>query len=188
VTVFLSRFFLKEKIGLENIIAVVLITVGITVMFIDKVTFGSMTGNIMALASAFTFSLYFIFLRMQKDSSTIESVLISHILTVIICLSISLFLPFPKFSTVSIASILVLGIFQIGISSVLLSMAIKRISALTANLIAVIEPVFNPVWVFVVLGEKPGGNSLIGGALILVSVTAASFITAGRKKVESAES
>ena len=51
---------------------------------------------------------------------------------------------------------------------------------MTANLIAVIEPVFNPVWVFLALGEAPRARSLAGGAVIIIAVTAASMINARR--------
>ena len=183
ITVFLGFFILKEKIYFYNIISVILIIAGIIIMFFDKLSYGNVTGNILAVISAFTFSLYFIFLRMQKDGSTIESVLLSHVLTVLVCFLISLFFPFPELSIVSITSVLVLGIFQIGLSSILLSIAIKKISAVTANLIAVIEPVFNPIWVFVVIKEKPGINTILGGLLIIISVMLSTLITSKRNSI-----
>ena len=67
------------------------------------------------------------------------------------------------------------------IPSILISIGIKRISALSANLIAVIEPVFNPIWVFLFVGETPGVNTIIGGSLIIISVTAVSVISARRR-------
>ncbi len=184
ITAFLSYFLLKEKVGLENFISVIIITIGIIIMFFDKVSYGSLFGNIIAIISAFTFSFYFIFMRMQKDDSTIESVLLSHILTVIICFMVSIFIPLPKFSPLSIMAIFILGIFQLGVTSILFAMAIKKISAITANLIAVIEPVLNPIWVFVAIGEKPQLNSIIGGAIIVIAVTIASIISAKRKTAE----
>ncbi|HQI02918.1 MAG TPA: EamA family transporter, partial [Deltaproteobacteria bacterium] len=57
---------------------------------------------------------------------------------------------------------------------------IKRISAVQANLIAVIEPAFNPVWVFFIIVEAPGVHTLIGGGIIVSAVTIASIITARR--------
>ena len=65
-------------------------------------------------------------------------------------------------------------------AAVLFAAAIKRIPAVTANLIAVIEPVFNPVWVFLALGEAPGAKALAGGAAILIAVTLVSMISARR--------
>jgi drug/metabolite transporter (DMT)-like permease len=184
ITAFLSYFLLKEKVGLENFISVIIITIGVVIMFFDKVSYGSLFGNVIAIISAFTFSFYFIFMRMQKDGSTIESVLLSHIITVITCFAVSIFIPLPKFSPLSIMAVFILGIFQIGLTSILFAMAIKKISAITANLIAVIEPVCNPIWVFIAIGEKPQLNSIIGGVIIVISVTVATIISAKRKNIE----
>jgi len=81
----------------------------------------------------------------------------------------------------SLVAIAVLGIVQIGLSSILFSYAIKRISAVSAILIAVIEPVFNPVWVFFAIGEAPGAKALAGGGIIVLAVTIASIINAHRR-------
>jgi drug/metabolite transporter (DMT)-like permease len=185
ITAFLSYFLLKEKVGLENFISIITIILGIIIMFFNKLSFGSLIGNIIAIMSAFTFSFYFIFMRMQKDGSTIESALLSHILTAVICIIISIFLPLPKFSPLSVMAVFILGIFQIGLTSILFAIAIKKISAITANLIAVIEPVLNPIWVFVILGEKPQINSIIGGVIIVISVTIATIISAKKKNAET---
>jgi len=130
--------------------------------------------------SAVTFSLYIVFMRMQKEGSPLESNLMSQWIAAGVCLTASLFLPMPQFTQKSVAAILVLGIVQIGIPSILIAFAIRRISAVSANLIAVIEPVLNPVWVFLVLGEYPGMNTIVGGAVILLAVTGVSMISARR--------
>ena len=93
----------------------------------------------------------------------------------------------PQVTLHSLGAIAVLGIVQIGLSAILLSIAIKRVSAVQANLIAVIEPVFNPVWVFLAIGETPGTTALVGGCIILFAVTAASIISA-RRREETARS
>jgi drug/metabolite transporter (DMT)-like permease len=117
---------------------------------------------------------------MQKDGSPLESNLLSHWLTAVICIIISIFLPVPHITMQSLAAITILGVVQIGLSAILFSIAIKRVSAVQANLIAVIEPVFNPVWVFFAIGEAPGVHALIGGGIIVLAVTIASIITVRR--------
>ncbi|HXE95647.1 MAG TPA: DMT family transporter, partial [Dongiaceae bacterium] len=90
--------------------------------------------------------------------------------------------PIPRFTPGAIGSILVLGVLQIGLAAVFFSYGIKRVSAVTANLIALIEPVFNPVWVFLLLREAPSAQSILGGTLIIGSVTAASLISGWRTR------
>jgi drug/metabolite transporter (DMT)-like permease len=180
LTVFVSAVLIKERARIEHFIALPLVAAGMIIMFFDELGGGKLFGNILGIMSAVTFSFYFVFMRMQKDGSPLESILLSHWLTAGICLIISLFLPLPQITSKSLIAIMVLGVVQIGLSAILFSVAIKRVSAVQANLIAVIEPVFNPVWVFFVIGELPGTNTLIGGGIIIFAVTMASIISARR--------
>lgn len=178
LTAFIGAVLLKERPRVEHFAALPIAAAGMIIMFFNELGGGNLFGNVLALMSAITMSFYFVFMRMQKDGSPLESILLSHWLTAIICIVISFFLPFPQVTLKSLAAIAVLGIVQLGLSSILFSIAIKRVSAISANLIAVIEPVFNPVWVFIAIGEAPGVNALIGGGIIVLSVTIASVISA----------
>ena len=182
LTAFIGSALLKERPHAEHFIALPLVVAGMVVMFFDELGGGKLFGNLLAILSAVTFSFYFVFMRMQKDGSPLESILLSHWLTAIVCILISLFLPFPQVNLKSLSAIAVLGIVQLGLPSLLFCYAIKRVSAVSANLIAVIEPVFNPVWVFIVIGEAPGVQALIGGLIIVLSVTITSVISARRKE------
>lgn len=179
-TVFVSAIFLKERTRVEQFVAFPLVMAGMIFMFFDELSGGKLFGNVLAIMSAITFSFYIVFMRMQKDGSPLESILLAHWLTAGICIIISLFLPAPHITLKSLFSIVVLGFVQSGLSAILFSIAIKRVSAVQANLIAVIEPVFNPGWVFIVIGETPGSHALIGGGIIVLAVTIASIITAHR--------
>jgi len=182
LTVFIGAILLKERTRVEHFAALPIIAAGMIVMFFDKLNGGKLFGNLLALMSAITFSFYFVFMRMQKDGSPLESILLSHWLTAGICIIISFFLPMPHVTLKSLVAIAVLGIVQIGLSAILFSIAIKRVSAIQASLIAVIEPVFNPVWVFFAIGEAPGTHALIGGGIIVLAVTITSIISARRRE------
>jgi len=180
-TAFIGAFLLKERTRIEHFAAIPVVAAGMIVMFFDELGGGRFFGNVLAVMSAITFGFYFVFMRMQKDGSPLESILLSHWLTAGLCVIISLFLPVPHVTAKSLVAIGVLGIVQIGLSSILFSYAIKRISAVSAILIAVIEPVFNPVWVFFAIGEAPGAKALAGGGIIVLAVTIASIINAHRR-------
>lgn len=179
-TAFIGAPLLKEKIRAEHWISIFFVMAGMAIMFANRLGGGRIFGDAVALVSAVTFSLYFVFMRMQKDGSPLESNLLSHWFAAGTCLTVSLFLPAPQFTEKSVAAILVLGVAQIGVPAILIAYAIKRISAISANLIAVIEPLLNPLWVFLVVGENPGMNTIIGGSVILIAVTWASIIGARR--------
>jgi len=179
-TAFIGVWLLKEKTRLEHWVAIALVTAGIVVMFMDELGGGRMLGNIFSLLSGVAFSFYFVFMRMQKDGSPLESILLSHWLTAAVGLTATLFVPAPHVTLKSVGAIVVLGSVQVGVAAILFAAAIKRISAVTANLIAVIEPVFNPVWVFLALGEVPGAKAIVGGVVIIAAVTGASIASARR--------
>lgn len=174
--------FLKEKPKAENWISLVFVIFGMSIFFLDKLNAGNMMGNIAAVGSAISFSLYIVFMRMQKDASPLEANVLSHIITACIALPIGLFLGLPETIKIeAVLAILVLGIVQIGIACIFFSYGIKRVTAVQAILLSVIEPVFNPVWVFLSTGEKPSINALLGGAIILISVSVGSVVTVNRK-------
>ncbi|MCL2154291.1 MAG: DMT family transporter [Leptospirales bacterium] len=180
LTAFIGAILLKERTQIEHWLGFTIAAIGMLIMFIGKLSGGQMLGNAIALTSAVTFSLFFVFMRMQKDNSPFESILLSHWITAGICLIISLFMPSPNFTLKSIGAIVILGVIQIGITSILFSIAIKRITAVSANIIAIIEPVFNPLWVFIVLNESPEINAVIGGIIIVSAVTVTSIISSKR--------
>lgn len=181
LTAFLGAAMLKERTRIEHFIAFPFVAAGMIMMFFGEIGGGRLFGNTIAVMSAVTFSFYFVFMRMQKDGSPLESNLLAHWLTAGLCIVISLFLPMPQITGKSLAAIAVLGVVQIGIPAILFAFAIKRVSAVSATLIAVIEPVFNPVWVFLAIGETPGIHTFLGGAIIVLAVTAASIVTSRRK-------
>jgi drug/metabolite transporter (DMT)-like permease len=65
---------------------------------------------------------------------------------------------------------LYLGVVQVGLAYVIYGYGIARVPALEASLVNMVEPVLNPLWVFLVLAEKPGWWAVGGGAIILTAV------------------
>jgi drug/metabolite transporter (DMT)-like permease len=179
-TAVIGVWLLKERAHWEHWVAFVFVAAGMMLLFMDKLGGGRLLGNVLALLSGLVFSFYYIFMRMQKDGSPLESILLAHWLTAVIGLGVALFLPFPVLTWKAAGAIAMLGIFQVGVAAILFTVAIKRIPAVFANLIAVIEPVFNPLWVFLALGEAPGISALIGGAIIILAVSGASVVSARR--------
>ena len=133
-----------------------------------------------AVLAGITFAFNIVLLRKQKDASPIESLLLGHIFTAVIAGGISLFLPAPVITPKALLAIAALGVVQIGLAAVLFSYGIKRITALESILTAVIEPLFNPLWVFLATREVPGLRSLTGGAVIISAVLVSSIISVRR--------
>ena len=83
-------------------------------------------------------------------------------------------LPSPQ----SCAALLLLGALQLGLAYKLYAYAIRHVRALEASLIGTLEPVLNPIWVFIAMGERPGPWALAGGIIVLASVTIRAVLSA----------
>lgn len=75
-----------------------------------------------------------------------------------------------------------LGVFQIGLAYVLLTNGLERVRALEASLLLLVEPVFSPVWAWIVHGEIPGPWPVAGGVLILAATTGKAVMAERRKR------
>lgn len=165
----LSALFLQEKPRFYDWLTIGFVGGGIILFFQDQMTAGSFVGNVLAIASGISMAIMIVSMRMQKAGSPFGSVLVGNILT---CLC---GLPFFFEGGPGVNGwvvLFLLGSIQTGMSYVLYSLAIKRVSALEAAIITVIEPILNPIWVFLLVGEGPGSWALVGGIIILLAITA----------------
>jgi drug/metabolite transporter (DMT)-like permease len=175
----LGGLLLGERVSAIDWVTVAVVIGGMTLFFLDKLTVGGMWGNIIAVVSGVFFASAIVLLRKQKHGSPLESILLSHGITFLVCL------PFVWRGAPSLAGwggIAFLGIFQIGLASALLSYGVKHVSALGSILTSIVEPLFNPLWVFLAVGEKPGPFAIAGGIVIVGTVTARSILTILRAK------
>lgn len=163
----LGGWILKEKPDLADWVTIAAVLGGMLLFFIGNFDTSRVFGNVLAAASGIGFGLFPVFMRMQKDGSPVESVLLGNLITAVVGIPF-LLRAMPDSSGWIYLSLL--GIFQLGIPYILFSIAIKTATALEASLITVIEPILNPIWVFLLLGETPGIFSLIGGMIVLTAV------------------
>jgi drug/metabolite transporter (DMT)-like permease len=172
-TAVLGARFLGERVTRGDWVSISFVLLGVTLFFLDHLSFGGLTGNLLALTSGLTFALLAILLRKQKDGSGLESVLMGNLITALIGLPF-MFQGLPGGRTW--LGLLLLGVFQLGLSYIIYTAALKRISALEGILIASIEPILNPLWVFLALGETPGPWALIGGIIVFSAITGRSLL------------
>lgn len=176
--IILSIIFFKKRPRALDVGAVLATFIGIALLVLGpQVGKSSFLGNALACLSGLTFAGVFL-INQMPNAKPEESLLLGHLINIVICL------PFivtdPKVAVDSALpwiAITVLGIFQLGLAYVLFSIGIKITPPITASLIAAIEPLLNPVWVFLVKGERPGALSLVGGAIVLLAVVLYSVLT-----------
>ncbi|MCK4924337.1 MAG: DMT family transporter [Spirochaetes bacterium] len=168
--------FLGERTSWVDWATIAVVFGGVTLFFLDDLSRGGYIGNILALLAGVAHAWLGLFLRKQKDASPYESILLGNMLTAVIGL------PFMLGASLSIldwTGLALLGVFQLGFSYILYAYAIKRVRALDAMLIFMIEPILSPIWVFLVVGESPGRWAIVGGAVVIISVTIRSIHALG---------
>ena len=163
-------FVQKKKLRPLDIAVVPITILGVSLCFIGQMGNGHLVGDIVAIISGVFFAAMFISSEGVSDQTRASGIMQGQFLTAVIGLPV-LFATRPVFTAQAIGGILVLGIFQIGIAYVLYSIAIKRAPLLTCSLLAVLEPLLNPVWVFLFAGENPGIWSLVGGVIVVAVIT-----------------
>jgi len=162
----------KEKFRSRDLITVLVCVAGMTLFFVGKPRPQDVSGNLLALASGLCFALYVLLLRHAKARTVnrASSVIYGSLLLVIFTAPAGL-AAIPRLTQHDVLVVLYLGVVQIGLAYTLFTVAMARgVRSLDAGIVGYIEPVLNPIWVFLVLGEKPSGWALLGGVIIIVAV------------------
>ena len=163
----LSPLVLREAMRARDVAAIVVAMGGMALFFIGKFEARGMAGNAMALLSSVFFAMLILALRRERDAG--ESAITWGNLVLAAAL-----LPFIfddlALTWKSFAVLLFLGIFQIALAYVFFVRGLKHVTATEASLTGMLEPVANPIWVFLFLGERPGIFALAGGAIVLAAI------------------
>src|SRR5688500_6559008 len=140
--------------------------------FVGQLRPQDVTGNLMALASGLCFALYFLLLRHSKARAVnrASSVIYGNLIAMAVLAPVGL-AALDRIEFRDAFSFVYLGVVQLGLAYTLFTLAMARgVRSLDAGIIGYIEPVLNPVWVFLAIGERPSQWALIGGAIIVGAV------------------
>ncbi len=162
----LSKRLLGEPLSRLDWASTGMVLGGMVLFFLDRLGPGNMFGNVIAIGSGVAFAFLIVILRMQKDTEPLQSVFVGNLFAALF--SIPFFRGSPDGR--GWVGLVLLGTVQIGLSYFLYAQAIRKVRAIEASLIPMIEPVLNPLWVFLAFGEAPGRFALLGGGIILFSV------------------
>ena len=180
----LEPLIYKEKFRSRDLITVLVCIGGMALFFVGQLRPQDVTGNLLALASGLCFALYFLLLRHPKarEVNRASSAIYGNILAVILTSPWGI----AAIQNLTLADTVIavyLGVVQLGIAYTLFTVAMARgVRSLDAGIVCYIEPVLNPLWVFLVLGEKPSQWALLGGAIIIVAVIVHMLLDARTKR------
>lgn len=163
----LAWIFLKEKITKADIISLVVVFAGMLLFFMDGGASGSTIGKIVAVFNGITFAGNSIFLRLQKNGNPVMSVFLGNVISGVVGIPFMVSAGVPD--TKSFLFLLLAG-FLCGFTYAAYAKASTGLSALETVLLPILDPVLNPVWVFLFLGEVPGKMAIIGAVIVLTAV------------------
>lgn len=176
-----SMLFFKRKPTKLDLAACIIVFGGIVFFFADSLSMGGGFGNALALLSGVTYAGVFM-MNDMPNSDAISSVFWGDVLSAIVGL------PFiakeTDFTIIPIVSLLILGIFQVALAYILLSIGLKTTPPVTASLVSGIEPILNPILVAVFYGEEVGVFALVGAVIVIVGVVGYNVIK-GRQEKQS---
>ena len=147
-----------------DVTACFVVLLGVVCFFVDSLEAGDMAGNALALLSGLTYAGVFL-LRELPDADPISSVFWGDVLSAVI--GFPMLLQETVFTPAAITSLVVLGVFQVALGYILLTIGLRTTPPVAASLISGIEPVLNPILVALFYQEAIGPLSLVGAVIVV---------------------
>jgi drug/metabolite transporter (DMT)-like permease len=173
---------LGEPITRRTIAAMALALVGVTLL-LGAPGEGSLAGDCLSFVVALAFALSIVITRWRRDVSMAPATCLSQVILV------AAFAPFASPGEIGggdVAWLAALGIGQIGLGFVLLTIGARLIPAAQVGLITLLEGVLGPLWVWLALDERPGALTLVGGAVVIVAIVIQTRATPAPEPAEQA--
>ena len=184
----LAPFVIGEKFHIRDLVTVVIVLAGMSLFFVGQLRLEDYQGNFAALGSGVLLGLYIMLLRHPKADgfNPVIAVIYGNFLLALV--NAPMGIPaIPSMNGMDWFAVAFLGIVQIGISYILFVKGVRGgTRPLDASLIGFIEPLLNPVWVFVFVGERPSQWALLGGAIIITAIAVHSVRQYSRRPLASA--
>ena len=140
---------------------------GIAVLFIGNQGSGDLGGMLLGAGSGFFYGLFLLWLRRVRYADPIA-------ITFANCMGVAVLFSFALLSrdvdVEDLALLFVMGAVQFALPYLLFTRGLREVESSEASLLALIEPVLNPVWVALFYGEEPSAATVAGGAIILLGL------------------
>jgi len=174
----LGMAFLKERVRPAAWGAMVAAAVGIALMFLERMDGGELLGNIFAIVAAVVYAISIVIMRGSGGVNLIPAVCVAGLV------SMAVTLPYADLSTVPVRDMIILaamGIGQISLGLVLFVFGAQRLPPAETALIALVETILAPLWVWLAINEVPSDWALIGGGILFAAVFANTALSLRRR-------
>ncbi len=164
----IAPLVLRERTSGRDWFFILITFGGIALFFLDSLSPEGFWGIIVALLSSLAFAGLAVSVRYAKGRQPMKSMVYGNLLVFLAGL---LFWRPPYPSLAGFGLIVFAGVFQYGLAYYLYTLASEGLSSLEIALITTLELILNPLWVFLIIGEKPAFWALIGGGIVLITIT-----------------
>ena len=188
----LEPLMYKEKFRAPDLIVVAVCIGGMSLFFVGEegeLPRRELLGNLAALASGLCFAFFFLLQRhpRAREVNRASGVIYGNLLLAVVTAPAFFAGAGLRVAASDLAIVAYLGVIQIGLAYTFFTLGMARgVRSLDAGIAGYIEPVLNPVWVFLFLGERPARWALIGGAIIIAAVSSHTILGARRTRLSKA--
>lgn len=168
--VLLTALLYHKKPRRADVLVVLVTLFGIALFFFDQLSPGYLLGNCVAILSGLFMAGMYLCVGGLSAEERFSTILLGQAFAFLVGVP-ALLTTHPAFTGIALGSVLILGVFQLGISYILFAKASLYCPPLACALLAALEPLLNPVWVLLFNGERPGPFALVGGVIVISAVT-----------------
>ena len=171
----------KKRPRLREVLITLAVFFGCALSFADDLAPGNLLGNLLGLASGVTFAAQIIIFS-DKKAHAGSGVMLSNLMSLAVCAPFFFFDGNLDLSGRTVFWVVLLGVFQYGLANLFYSRGCALLPQTETSLLLTIEPIFNPIPVWLVTGEAPGPLAIAGFAVVIAGVTAHTLTTGKREK------
>jgi len=177
----ISFIFLKENPDKKTWVAIIITTLSVLYIFYDALDRNDFLGNFLGLICATGLAVGAVIIRSSKKISLVPSAMLGKLMVSIIALLVILISPDfvidqLKLQRSDVWIIPLMCVMCVAIPFVLITLAPRYITAAEVNLFFLLETILGPLWVWFVIKEQPSVETMIGGALIILTIGAHSIL------------
>jgi drug/metabolite transporter (DMT)-like permease len=169
----ISLIFLKENPDQKTWIAIIITTLAVVFIFYNALDVGDFLGNFLGLVCATGLAVGAVIIRSAKKISLVPSAMMGKLMVTLIAL---LFVDKLKLEGTDLTIIPLMCVMCVAIPFVLITLAPRYITAAEVNLFFLLETIFGPLWVWLVIHEQPSIETIIGGTVIIATIAVHSIL------------
>jgi drug/metabolite transporter (DMT)-like permease len=169
----LGWLLLGERVATRTWLTMAVALVGAVIMVSSSQGGGALAGDLLAIVMAASFAVATVLVRRHPEVQMVPAAVLSTAITALVALPLA-----DPLATAprDLALLAFFGVGQFGAGFLLFMAGARLIPAAQTSLIGMLETVLGPLWVWLVLSERPGAASLAGGALILTALLANTLV------------